>query len=452
MVTDPVQRIRTFEHDTPLALDLPVVLARLAALPPSTAAPYLTVALDWQPEGAEPGRIPAPEPKRSERRAQRDDSGTPRRPSWLQVSRELEELVLAHGPRGVAFDSLSADVARTKRYLEEELDPAAKGIIIIANSQHGVFEPIPLDVPVATTVSLGPIPALRQLVHAAEDFPPYAVLVADQRDAFLWLLERQTWAAGTQLESTLYPRKQKQGGPAARRFQQRADERVEAFARTIAAETRRVFEEGDEPVDYLIVAADEPMAGVLNAEFHEIVQKRIIGQVKLPADATIPQVVAVAKPVVEQAERREELAAVQAVRDGVGAGTTAVAGVEATLQALMAGQVMTLVMNDDFVQPGWADYTLPLYGAGGVPKEHPAAGDVANLVPTALAEEVVRLALLTDAAVELVHTVMPIAAQDAEGVPRAGDAVPRYEAAHLLDTLGGIGATLRFSITEDQAR
>jgi hypothetical protein len=103
MVTDPVQRIREFEHATPLALDLSTSLARLADLPPSIEAPYLTLCLDWQPEGTEPGRLPPPEMKRSERRTLGDMPGLRRRPSWQQVHRDLDELVAQHGPRGAAF-------------------------------------------------------------------------------------------------------------------------------------------------------------------------------------------------------------------------------------------------------------------------------------------------------------------------------------------------------------
>jgi hypothetical protein len=443
-----VQRIRGFEHETALALDLTATLARLATLPPSLEAPYLTVSLDWQPEGNEPGRLPPPELKRSERRSLGELPGIPRRPSWQQVHRELDELVVQHGPRGAAFDSLSADVARIKEYIADGLDPAAKGVIIVACQRQGVFEPVPLDVPVTTGIATGTIPSLRQLVHAAEDFPPYAVLVADQRDAFLWVMERQTWASGTQLESNLYPRKQKQGGPSQRRYQNRANERVEAFARTIAAETRQLFEDEKGQADYLIVAADEPMASALNAEFHELVKKRIIGHIRLEIEATITEVAAAAEPLVEAEERRLELTAVRAVRDGVGAGRNAVAGIEDTLAALEGGQVMTLVVSDDFARPGWADYMLGLYGVGDVPREHPAGGDVVNLVPTALAEEVVRLALRTDASVELVRSGMPITAEERERIPHADDAPPRTEAALALDALGGIGGILRYTVEE----
>ncbi len=241
MATDPVQLIQELEHETPLAQDLTATLSRLAALPPSPEARVLTVSRDWRPEGSAPGRFAPPEPRRSERRAPREEDGAPRRPAWQQLRRELDEAVNSYGPRGAAFESLSADLERLATYLDEELDPAAQGVVVVACQHQGVFEPIPLDVPVTTGFSIGPIPSLRPLVHAAEDYPPYAILAADQREAFLWLMEGQTWDRGVQLEATGYPRKQQQGGWSQLRYQNRADERVEAFARTIAEETRRAF-------------------------------------------------------------------------------------------------------------------------------------------------------------------------------------------------------------------
>lgn len=452
MATDPVERVRTLEHDTPLATHLSETLARLAALPASPEAPYLTVSLDWRPEGTEPGRVPPPEPKRSERRTVDVGQGTQRRPSWQQTSRELDDLVVRHGPRGAAFDSLSADVERIKAYIDDGLDPSAQGVVIVACHHQDLFQPVPLDVPVETGIATGAIPVLRPLIHAADDFPPYAILVANQRDAMLWLLERQTWESGVHLEADDYPRKQQQGGWSQRRYQNRAEERVEAFARSIAEEVQQALGEGEGAVEYLVLAAEEPMASALDAELHQTVKERIIGHIHVPDEATVDQVVAEAEPLVEAEERRREMEAVQAVRDGAGAGTDGVVGADETLAALQAGQVMTLVMNDDFAQPGWADYTLPLVGAGAVPRRHPAGGDEANLVETSLADEVVRLALQTDASIELVQSEHPVGAARRDDVPEASDGIPRAKAARALDELGGIGAILRFSRAEQEER
>jgi hypothetical protein len=394
----------------------------------------------------------APEPKRSERRAPREEDGAPRRPAWQVLRRDLGETVTSYGPRGAAFESLTADMERLTTYLDEELDPAATGIVVIACQHQRVFEPVPIDVPVVSGFTIGPIPSLRQLARAADDYPPYAILVADQRDAFLWLMEGQIWEHGVQVEASGYPRKQQQGGWSQKRYQNRADERVEAFARTIAEETRRAFEEVNASVryKYLIVAADEPIFTALNAAFHESVKQRILGHIHLPIEAGITEVTAVAEPLVEEAERKREMEAVQAVRDGVGAGGKGVAGAVDTITALETGQVMTLVMNDDFSQPGWADYTLPLYGVGSPPGEHPAGGDIANLVPTRVEDEVVRLALQLGAEVQLVRSAVPVGVEEQEQIPDADEPTPRSEAARAFDELGGIGAILRYALDEGQ--
>jgi peptide subunit release factor 1 (eRF1) len=376
--------------------------------------------------------------------------GPPRRPSWQEVKRELDDLVAQFGPRGTAFDSLSADVERLQTYVEQELDPAAKGVVVVANHHHNVFRPVPLDLRVPTSVTTSAIPSLRHLAHATESERPYAVLVADQLEAFLWLMTWQTWERGVQLESNDYPRHQQQGGWSQRRYQNRANERVEAFARTIAEEIRQELGEGDKAIPYLIIAADEPISSAVEAELHPTVKERILARIKLSVDATPTDVATATEPLIDEAERKRELELVRTVRDGVGANAQGVAGAEDTLTALQTGQVMTLVMNDDFAQPGWADYTLPLYGAGKVPKEHPAGGDIANLTPTSLADEAVRLALASDADVTLVTTAVPISQDELEHVPDADAPTPRSEAALALDALGGIGAVLRYTLADDQ--
>ena len=47
---------------------------------------------------------------------------------------------------------------RLTTYLDEELDPAATGIVVIACHHQGVFEPVPLDVPVDSGFHRGAYP------------------------------------------------------------------------------------------------------------------------------------------------------------------------------------------------------------------------------------------------------------------------------------------------------
>lgn len=444
VATDPVRRVRSIEQDASAVPDLPAALSRLAALSPQGNEPMLTVSVDLSIEGSDPGRIPPAAPKRSQERAMRHETGSPKRPGWQQMQRDLDALLASHEPRGEALDRLTADVARITAFVDNDLDPSARGLFVVASDRQEIFEPVVLDVPVPTSLVVESIPALRPLVHAAEDYPSYAVVNADQQEANIWLIERRTWSENVQVESNAYPRHQSSGGLNQQRYQRRADERVEAFARTVSEQLTRLFLESAAPPEYLILSSDEPMSSAISSQLHQEVAARVLGTLTLTANASAQDVASAAGPMVEAEERRQEREAVQQVRDGVGAQTLGIAGAVDTLRSLAAGQVRTLVMNDDFTSEGWADYTLPLFGIGPVPAEHPAGGDVANLVPTKLEDEAVRLALLNGGNVELIKTTEPISAD--EDVPRATDALPRTEAAQELDTLGGIGALLRYAV------
>jgi hypothetical protein len=114
---------------------------------------------------------------------------------------------------------------------------------------------------------------------------------------------------------------------------------------------------------------------------------------------------------------------------------------------LQGGRVAKLVMVDDFAGEGWADYGRDLYGIGPIPESHPVGGDVSEIVPVALEEELIRLALRTGAEIEIIHTSVPIeAAENNGGIPPAGTPLPRPEAATILDQFGGVGALLRFTL------
>ncbi|MFN8662231.1 MAG: hypothetical protein U0075_10090 [Thermomicrobiales bacterium] len=444
MATDPVRSIRATEQESPVVPDLKAALSRLAALPPSPTASCLTVSFDWSVDGSEPGRLPAPAPKRSQERAMRGETGAPRRPGWQQMQRELHSLVESHGPRGETYDGLAADLARITEFVDNQLDLGVNGVFIVADGQQGVFEAIPLDVAPTPSLVLESIPALRPLVHASEDYPSFAVVNANQQEANVWVIERLGWSENVQVQSDSYPRHQSTGGLNAQRYQNRANERVEAFARTVAEQVNRLFMESSTPPDYLILSDDEPMSTAISEHLHKDVTPKVLGKIQLGKDPLPTEIAAIVAPMIEAAERQEETDAAQKVADNVGSQNLGIAGAVDTLRALANGQVQMLVMNNDFSAPGWADYTLPLFGLGDIPAEHPAGGDIANLRVTKLEDEAVRLVLLNGGTVELIQTTEPLTAES--GVPRAGGEMPRSGAATALDGLGGIGAVLRYDI------
>lgn len=380
VATDPVEGIQTVEIDSGFSTDLGKALRQLARLEPSPEAPYLSVYLDWRPEGERPQRRSA------------------RTVFDHQAARLVESC-----PNGDAGrESLERDIQRVRSLLESGIDPAVHGLIVIANSSRDVFESFVLAIPVDSEVTAGPTPDLLQMVRVVEDFPRYAVLLADQKDAVLTIINRAARVGSIEVRGDDAANHHQQGGWSQRRFQTRNEERRAHFARAIAEETRRALSEGN--IDWLVVAAGDVMASALQAEFHEEVKKRIVGEINLDIKTSYDEIRDATLPLVEAAENEREFQTVTTLLDQVGSKNRGVVGTEETLKALQRGQVMTCVMSSEFSAPGWADYEMDVYGAGPIPDSHPAGGDVSKLYEVNLAEEIVRLTVVTHAEGEIIHT------------------------------------------------
>jgi len=356
----------------------------------------------------------------------------------------LQRLIDEHGPRGDTFDNLTADTARISTYLDDELDPSAHGLVIVACTARDIFEAVPLALRVPTRIKLGSLPALSDLAQVEDDYPTYAVLLADQHNATLSYVTHATAHGSIELRSTDYPRRQKQGGWSQRRFQARAGERVDAFARDIADETQRALD--DLGINMLIVAGDEVITSSLDASFHKTVKDRVIATLRLDIRTSDADLLDATLPLAEQAERDREAAVVQRLEDAIGAGEYGAGGVTDVIAALQAGQVDTLLMVDDFIGIGWADFGFPSYGTGEPPTVHPLAGDVADIVAVDLRELLVFLALTTDADIHIIHSAAPVPDRVAESDRERADVESRLPAAAALDEIDGVGAILRFSM------
>ncbi len=439
MATDPVRSIQSESFETPLDIHTTDPLRHFASLPANLDIPYLTVTLDWTPGFDDPGRQPAEERRPSEHRNRPHEDPTSRRPGRTWLDKEFKALAGSLESRSEQHAQLAADIERVDAWLDT-LDPSASGACIVAGPE--LFVPLALGVPVPNAVTYSPLPALDALAHVSEDFATYAVLVADQENAELSFITQGVRDQTVSLTSTLYPRRQRQGGPNERRYKARAGERVSHFAKAIAGEIQTAFQ--DDPVEVLILVGSRVLFDELHNHLSADVSDRIAGVVPMDLKPwpSIQNVIDATHELDVAAEREREASAAAQVRELLGQ-NQAVAGPIDVLNALQAHQVHQLVMNEDFQETGWADLTLPLYGLGEVPAEHPTGGDPANLIDVQLAEEFVRLALRSDGQIEMVHVSVPIGA--AESASRNPGELPRTGAATQLDEVGGVGAILRYT-------
>jgi hypothetical protein len=258
---EPITQIQREQFDTPFVEDLQGLLKRLAILDPSTDAPYLTLTLDWRPDGTRPNL----------------------RTGRHYFDQQVDEIVASSGfqPHTPPYESLNADIEQIRTYLDGAVDATVQGLAFVTCSFRGIFEPIPLGMPLTNRYVLGPTPALRVLAKLAEDEPTYAVLLSDQKHAKLMLVDQAARQQSIDVNSTGFPRKQQQGGWSQRRYQMRADERVEAFARTVAEETRRLMDETR--AELLVLAGNEQITTTLRDDLHPTIQERVAGMLRLDA-------------------------------------------------------------------------------------------------------------------------------------------------------------------------
>ncbi len=414
--------------DSALAANLPATLTRLANLTPSVQAPYLTAYVDWSIDGGTPGR----------------------RTSMRVYQDSIDQFLAPHPAHSPARTSLEADIGRVTAYLESDAPDEAQGIMIVACDAQGIFEALPLGVAVPTELNHGPTPALRTLVRALNDVPSFAIVQADQREANIIVVRQGRPAATLDIDSTDATRGDGSTGGSEAGFQRRADGQIEAFITAVGEDLATMLDHGN--LVGFVVIGDEVVVPVMEREFHQSVWARLIGTTRGGMRENPDQAIERAMPLVMAHERDRESAAVQQARDLTKSGGPGVAGLDDVLTALQAGQVETLVMTDDFNALGWADFTFPLYGSGMPHSEHPAGGDPENMISVTVSDELVRLAVQSAAAIEIVKSAMPVTAAEEDSVPEAhGDAgMPRSESARMLDELGGVAAILRFALAEDQ--
>lgn len=428
MASEHFEQVTDTRPDAPRTTNLHDELQDLAQRAADPERPFLTVSLDYRPDGTQPNR----------------------RPSLRWLKEREEEMAEAVGPRGPAFDALTEGMRQVHGALDGFGTEPPKGVICVAQPAAGDFRAIPLAVPVANSLAVAPRPMLAPLARVAHAYPPFALLLADSQQAFLHL-----FALGTRERVVAMESAYENTSPGAvgnkmieRKALNAAEQQLENFAKAIAEETRRVLDE--DRVQRLIIAADDQLTATLRDHFPKELDARVIGTIAADIRATPADLLTLALPVVQEAQRAAEEDVVQRLTTAaLSAGGLGIFGVEETLAALQAGQVQTLVLADDFHAPGWVDDALDIVGAGDPPAEHPAGGDAASLRAVDLADEIIRLALMTGGDVTFVTTRE---SQVTEGPNEAEETRgERQGAPHTLHEHGGVGAILRFRLDEARA-
>ncbi|MFQ5886666.1 MAG: Vms1/Ankzf1 family peptidyl-tRNA hydrolase, partial [Anaerolineae bacterium] len=178
---------------------------------------------------------------------------------------------------------------------------------------------------------------------------PYCTVLIDKSRTRIFFLD----LGGVEERYDIYgvvPGRHDQGGWAQARYQRHHDDHVMHHLKDTADELLRLRQEED--LHRLIVAGTEELVSQFTDYLHPYLKNSLVATLPLEMTASPKEVQEQVLAVVEDLNKREEANLIQKLRGEAFSGNLGAIGLEDTLHAWQAGQVLTLLINEGFHAPG----------------------------------------------------------------------------------------------------
>jgi peptide subunit release factor 1 (eRF1) len=368
-------------------------LARLVAFEPTTL-PVVSVYLNTQPDGH--GRTPDSAP---------------------YLHREFKALARTWAPGSPERHSFDRDVERIVSYAAGQIDPAANGVAIFACwGAKEFFEAIQLTSPVSDNrVYACPQPHLYHLARLDEQYPRYAAVLTDTNTARIFVFGLDHVISAEDVKGKKVHRV-KVGGWSQARYQRRVGNAHQEHAKEVMERLAQIVRE--DKVSHIILAGDQVVIPLLQEHLPpEMVS--MVEVMKLDIHASEQDVLTATLAKLLEQEARTAAEKVDRLMQQYRARGLAIVGLEETLEALANGQVDELMVS------------------GALEESHPLPEEVRAILAPELPDsgggttsEEPRQASLPDLLVTKAR--------------QSGATVTIIEDAALLESVGGVGAFLRW--------
>lgn len=275
-----------------------------------------------------------------------------------QVEGALEVLGLERRIR----DEVSADLRRLVDQLREPARlPNTQGLAVFLSGPLKLFEVVPLPSVYRSRLAVDRTPLVRELASVEDEVGILLTAVLDRTAARLFEV---TAFGATELEdlrasSTRGGRFHSDRGDAPGKGEHTYHNRIrEEKQRHYALIAERLFEHHRKrPVHGVVLAGPGHDAGAVAAHLHPYLADKLIGVVSLNPKETSASLVHQATLAARaEYEAQAERAIAHGLDDALGGGW-AVDGLDDTLRALGRGQVRTLLVDADAMEPGFRSLT-----------------------------------------------------------------------------------------------
>jgi peptide subunit release factor 1 (eRF1) len=378
-----------------LATTIDEPLARLVAFEPTTF-PVLSVYLNTQPD--EHGRAPDAAP---------------------YLLREFKALGRTWAPSSPERQSFDQDVERIVAYATDKIDPAANGVAIFACwGAEEFFEAIQLTSPVdENRVYAYNQPHLYHLAQLDEQYPRYAAVLTDTNTARIFVVGLGQVIDTEEVKGKKVHRV-KVGGWSQARYQRRVGNAHQEHVKEVIERLSQIVLE--DKVSHIILAGDQVVIPLLQAELPQDLVP-MVEVMKLDIHASEQDVLAATLEKLQFQEARTAAEKVDRLMQQYRARGLAVVGPQETLEALANGQVEELLIS------------------GALEETHPEPEEVRAI----LAPEIPDSAGETKSEEPRQASLPDLLVTKAK---QTGATVTFMEDTALLESIGGVGAFLRWRV------
>jgi len=376
-----------------LATTMEEPLARLVAFEPSTL-PVLSVYLNTQPD--QHGRATDAAP---------------------YLHREFKALARTWTPSSPERESFDRDVERIVSYTTDQIDPAANGVAIFACwGAEEFFEAIQLTTPISENrVYAYNQPHLYHLAHIDDQYPRYAAVLTDTNTARIFVFGLGQVIVAEEVKGKKVHRV-KVGGWSQARYQRRVGNAHQEHAKEVIERLAQIVEE--DKVTHIILAGDQVVVPLLEEQLpQELVS--MVEVMKLDIHASEQDVLSATLERLQEQDAKTDAEKVDRLMQHYRGRGLAVVGPQETLEALANGQVEELVisatLDQSHPQPEEVEAILAPEipdSEGGTESEEPRQASLPDLLVTK--------------------------------AKQTGAIVTFIEDAALLESIGGVGAFLRW--------
>lgn len=321
------------------------------------------------------------------------------------TERQAHRLALVSGIRALRpqisdseRDAFEEAASAVERFFEVDFSPSGRGVAVFATPSRDELEVVVLPRPPANRVSWGPSPRVEPLQEMVDELERVAVALLDKERARIFTILLGDIEEHREFQDAV-PGKHASGGWFAlsqSRFARHHEHHVlHHVERTIDALMELLR---SRPFDRLIIGGPDEAVAMLREHLPGPLRTRLAGTLSIELFASDTEIRDRALEVAEAAERRSELAEVNALLDAASSRYVTL-GVDRTLEAVSDGRVHTLFIADAFEAIGAECPFCGLLVAHGA--ECPRCGTPLTLERD-LRERLVERALAQGARVEIV--------------------------------------------------